>query len=279
LRGYRVAFIHFSPSAALSFLFDETVSGRRFEGLCGLFALLSVIVIFIESGAGTQYHLTFDEWHVFVWLELVTLVFTAEYFLRVFAGPTRQNMFQLLGIYRFSHHPAALCHVAMARNQPDYVFAWRAMRVIRVLRILKLLRFMPSLRVFWSAIVSARHQLILFLLVYCHRDDCFRRADVFDRRAQIWLHNAQCVRLLGYCDRYDRGVRRYHTAYAAGAHCGIGADFDWLFGDCYPDGLITTHMSSAFQNRKQQRKCPNCHQGEHEHSARFCNRCGSELPE
>lgn len=28
-----------------------------------------------------------------------------------------------------------------------------------------------------------------------------------------------------------------------------------------PTGLITTHMSSAFQSRKQQRKCPRCHQG------------------
>jgi hypothetical protein len=99
LRGYCVAFIHVSPSAALSFLFDpETVSGRRFEGLCGLFALLSVVIIFIESGAGTQYHLTFDEWHVFVWLELaITLVFTAEYLLRVIAGPTRPDMFSASG--------------------------------------------------------------------------------------------------------------------------------------------------------------------------------------
>ncbi len=47
-------------------LFDQNRrSGRRFEGLCGLFALLSVLVIFIESGLGTQYHLTLDEWHVF----------------------------------------------------------------------------------------------------------------------------------------------------------------------------------------------------------------------
>lgn len=70
-------------------LFDpETVSGRRFEGLCGLFALISVIIIFIESGAGTQYHMTYEEWHVFVWLELiVTLVFTAEYVLRVISWP------------------------------------------------------------------------------------------------------------------------------------------------------------------------------------------------
>ncbi|MGS9064225.1 ion transporter, partial [Salmonella enterica subsp. enterica serovar Infantis] len=38
----------------------------------------------------------------------------------------------------------------------NYMFAWRAMRAILVLRILKLLRYMPTLRVFWSAIISAR---------------------------------------------------------------------------------------------------------------------------
>ena len=70
-------------------LFDQNRrSGRRFEGLCGLFALLSVLVIFIESGLGTQYHLTLDEWHIFVWLELlVTAVFTLEYLLRIATWP------------------------------------------------------------------------------------------------------------------------------------------------------------------------------------------------
>ncbi|MEX0579021.1 transporter, partial [Enterobacter cloacae subsp. cloacae] len=46
-----------------------------------------------------------------------------------------------------------------------------------------------------------------------------------------------------------------------------------------PTGLITTHMSSAFQSRKQQRKCPGCHRTEHELNARYCNRCGSALPD
>lgn len=80
-------------------LFDpETVSGRRFEGLCGLFALISVIIIFIESGAGTQYHMTYEEWHVFVWLELiVTLVFTAEYVRGSLAGQIRRNTFSASG--------------------------------------------------------------------------------------------------------------------------------------------------------------------------------------
>ncbi len=42
-----------------------------------------------------------------------------------------------------------------------------------------------------------------------------------------------------------------------------------------PTGLITTHMSSAFQKRHWQRKCPQCQQSQHEHSAQYCNRCGS----
>ena len=79
-------------------LFDQNRrSGRRFEGLCGLFALLSVLVIFIESGLGTQYHLTLDEWHIFVWLELlVTAVFTripAAYRYR----PIRSTIFSAFG--------------------------------------------------------------------------------------------------------------------------------------------------------------------------------------
>ena len=42
-------------------LFDlNTRSGRQGEIFCALFALLSVLVIFIESGIGTQYHLTGD---------------------------------------------------------------------------------------------------------------------------------------------------------------------------------------------------------------------------
>ena len=89
IRGYNVVAISALRHRLYHFLFDQrTNSGRRFEALCGLFALLSVIAIFIESGIGTTYHLTYDEWHAFVWLEIAfTLVFTLEYFLRLFCWP------------------------------------------------------------------------------------------------------------------------------------------------------------------------------------------------
>ena len=108
--------------------------------------------------------MTYEEWHVFVWLELiVTLVFTAEYVLRVISWPNpAKYVFSFWGFIDLATILPLYVMWLWPEISLNYVFAWRAMRAIRVLRILKLLRFMPSLRVFWVAIVSARHQLILF---------------------------------------------------------------------------------------------------------------------
>ncbi|EKP28549.1 putative potassium channel protein [Klebsiella michiganensis] len=157
--------IHAARLRLYHLLFDQNRrSGRHFEGFCGLFALLSVLVIFIESGLGTQYHLTVDEWHVFVWLELiVTAVFTCEYILRIISWPNPlKYIFSFWGIIDLATILPLYVMWLWPEISIEYVFAWRAMRAIRALRILKLLRFMPSLNIFWTAIVSARHQLILF---------------------------------------------------------------------------------------------------------------------
>jgi voltage-gated potassium channel len=45
-----------------------------------------------------------------------------------------------------------------------------------------------------------------------------------------------------------------------------------------PTGLITTHMTSALNRRRQQRVCPQCQQGDHDDNARFCHACGHALP-
>ncbi|MNU95815.1 pH-gated potassium channel KcsA [compost metagenome] len=263
-------------------LFDpNTRSGRRFEGLCGLFALLSVLIIFVESGLGTQYHLTFDEWHLFVWLELfVTLVFTLEYFLRLFswANPSKY-VFSFWGIIDLATILPLYVMWLWPEISINYVFAWRAMRAIRVLRVLKLLRFMPSLRVFWKAIYSARHQLILFYsfiaivmvvfgsLMYLIEGPTYGFTTL--NASVYWA--IVTVTTVGYGDITP------HTPLGR-----IVASVLILIGYsviAIPTGLITTHMSAAFQNRQQQRKCPKCNQTSHEHSARYCNHCGSELPE
>ncbi|MBM3071892.1 ion transporter [Enterobacter sp. RHBSTW-00994] len=263
-------------------LFDpKTLSGRRFEALCGLFALLSVAIIFVESGAGLQYHLTFDEWHVFVWLELiVTLVFTLEYLLRVFCWPNpAKYVFSFWGFIDLATILPLYVMWLWPEISLDYVFAWRAMRAVRVLRILKLLRFMPSLRVFWSAILSARHQLILFYsfiaivmivfgaLMYLIEGPKYGFTTL--NASVYWA--IVTVTTVGYGDITP------HTPLGR-----IVASVLILIGYsviAIPTGLITTHMSSAFQKRQLDRQCLKCQQRGHEHSARYCSRCGNELPD
>ncbi|MGG5838768.1 ion transporter [Huaxiibacter chinensis] len=264
------------------FLFDQhTRSGRRVEGLCGLFALLSVLIIFIESGLGTQYHLTVDEWHLFVWLELVvTLVFTLEYLLRVFSWPEpARYVFSFWGFIDLATILPLYVMWLWPEISINYVFAWRAMRVIRVLRVLKLLRFMPSLQVFWAAIKSARHQLILFYsfiaivmivfgaMMYLIEGPKYGFTTL--NASVYWA--IVTVTTVGYGDITP------HTPLGR-----IVASVLILIGYsviAIPTGLITTHMSAAFQSRQSQRKCSHCQQGNHEQDARYCHRCGSELPD
>ena len=153
-------------------LFDlNTRSGRRFEGMCALFALLSVIVIFIESGVGTQYHLTFEEWRVFVWLEIfITLVFTLEYLLRLccWANPAKY-VFSFWGIVDLATILPLYVMWLWPEISLSYVFAWRAMRVLRVFStgVLECVKKCPT---------SA--DVVLFL--YRHSDGGFWCDDVSD---------------------------------------------------------------------------------------------------
>lgn len=263
-------------------LFDQTHrSGRRFEGLCGLFALISVIIIFVESGLGIQYHLTFDEWHLFVWLEVVaTVVFTLEYLLRAFCWPKpAKYVFSFWGFIDLATILPLYVMFLWPEIGQNYVFAWRAMRAIRVLRILKLLRFMPSLRIFWSAILSARHQLIIFysfiaivMVVFGTLMYLIEGPDYGFTTLNASVYWAiVTVTTVGYGDITP------HTPLGR-----IVASVLILIGYsviAIPTGLITTHMSSAFQNRRQMRKCPMCKRAGHDNDAQYCNICGNKLPE
>ena len=263
------------------FLFDQrTRTGRRFEALCGCFALLSVVAIFIESGIGTTYHLTYDEWHAFVWLEIAfTLVFTLEYFLRLFCWPNpARYVFSFWGFIDLATILPFYVIMLWPEIGVEYLFAWRAMRVIRVLRILKLLRLMPALNSLWSAIVNSRHQLILFYafigivmvvagaLMYGIEGP----VNGFTTLSTAVYWAIVTVTTVGYGDITP------HTA--AGR---MVASILILIGYsviAIPTGIITAQMTSEFQNRRQERVCPHCKQRHHELTAHYCNACGTALP-
>lgn len=263
------------------FLFDQrTRTGRRFEALCGLFALLSVIVIFIESGIGTTYHLTFDEWHAFMLLEVgFTLMFTLEYLLRVCCWPQpARYVFSFWGFIDLATILPLYVILLWPEIGVEYLFAWRAMRVIRVLRILKLLRLMPALNSLWSAIVNSRHQLILFYafigivmvvagaLMYGIEGP----VNGFTTLSTSVYWAIVTVTTVGYGDITP------HTAPGRTV-----ASILILIGYsviAIPTGIITAQMTSEFQKRRHECVCPHCKQRDHDLKARYCNGCGTALP-
>jgi voltage-gated potassium channel len=263
-------------------LFDQnTRSGRYVEAFCGFFALFSVAIIFVESGIGTQYHLTFDEWRTFKSLELfITVVFTIEYVLRVLCWPQpAKYVFSFWGIIDLVTMLPLYVLWLWPEVAINYIFAWRALRTIRVLRVLKLLRYMSSLRIFWSAIVSARHQLMVFYFLIA---------------IVMVVFGALMYGIEGPENGFTTLGTAVYWAIVTATTVGYGdiaphtplgrvvASLLILIGYsviAIPTGLITTHMSNEYQNRRNVRTCPKCQHRGHEKGARFCSVCGTELPE
>lgn len=281
IRGYNVVAFSALRHRLYHFLFDQrTNSSRRFEALCGLFALLSVIAIFIESGIGTTYHLTYDEWHAFVWLEIAfTLVFTLEYFLRLFCWPNpARYVFSFWGFIDLATILPFYVIMLWPEIGVEYLFAWRAMRVIRVLRILKLLRLMPALNSLWGAIVNSRHQLILFY-VFISIVMIVAGALMYGIEGPVngfttlstsvyWA--IVTVTTVGYGD-----ITPHTPAGRMVASVLILIGYSVI---AIPTGIISAQLTNELQKRRQERVCPHCKQRDHEPQAHYCNSCGTALP-
>lgn len=262
-------------------LFDQhTRSGRYVEAFCGLLALLSVVVVFIESGIGTQYHLNYSQWRLFVLLETAfTLAFTLEYLLRVFTWPQpARYVFSFWGIIDLATLLPLYIMWLWPEFTSSYFFAWRALRAIRVLRILKLLRFMPALDSIWRAIINARHQLILFyafigivMVVAGALMYGIEGADSgFTTLGTSVYWAVVTVTTVGYGDITP------HTASGrliASALILIGYSVIAI-----PTGILTSQMTADLQNKRHKRRCPGCHATGHEDTAKYCKACGERLP-
>jgi voltage-gated potassium channel len=263
-------------------LFDQhSRSGRRFEALCGFLALLSVITIFFESGIGTTFRLSLNEWHFFLWLEAgFTIIFTLEYCLRVVSWPTpAKYVFGFWGIIDLVTILPLFVILLWPEIGIEYVFAWRALRVIRVLRILKLLRLMPALNGLWAAVVNSRQQLILFysfiaivmIIAGALMYGIEGPVNGFTTLSTSVYWAIVTVTTVGYGDITP------HTP--AGR---IVASILILIGYsviAIPTGIITSQMTSEIQKRRLARICPHCQQHGHEMSAKYCKACGHSLAE
>ncbi len=262
-------------------MFDQrTRSGRRVEAFCGLMALFSVVAVFFESAFTTPNMLEIHQLRTWLWVEVAfTVFFTLEYVLRLALWPRPASyVFSFWGLLDLATLLPLYVYLLWPDITIEYLVVWRAMRAVRALRILKLLRFMPSLQLVWQAVNNARHQLILFYsfiaivmvvagaLMYGVEGG----ANGFDSLGASVYWAVVTVTTVGYGDLTP------HTAPGR-----VIASLLILIGYsviAIPTGILTSQMTENLHRRKEARRCPHCHAGDHKLDARYCHHCGGTLP-
>lgn len=269
-RGFRLLFDH------------NTAVGRRAETVWILVAMVSVLMLFFESGEYTVFSGIPDASNFFLWCEITfTVIFTLEYLLRLICTPTSEryptsffgviDLVTILPLYIVMILPGIT-------STTELVVLLRLLRVLRVLRVLKLLRYMNEAGALWRSLLRARHKLTLFFgfvgILLCVFGGLMYAVeggkDGFTTLAASVYWAVVTLTTVGYGDITP------HTALGR-----ILASILILVGYsiiAVPTGILTAYMSEELQRNRQRRSCSFCQRIGHEESANFCVKCGNALP-
>ncbi|MEJ4044404.1 ion transporter [Erwinia sp. SLM-02] len=265
-----------------AFLFDtRTRSGHLLEMFWILASLLSVALVFVESGLPGAMQTSPSTATVYLLLEYVfTLIFSVEYLLRLTTDPRPlRYAFSFFGIVDLVTVLPLYIYFLWPDMALQFMMAIRLLRVLRLLRLVKVLRYIGSASVMWDSLYSARKKLLLFfgvlMILIClfgglmyvieGPEHGFTSLPVSVYWATVTLTT------VGYGDITP------HTALGR-----ILSTILILLGYsliAIPTGVMSSYMSDAMQRRRHQRMCHRCKDTRHEMSAHFCKSCGSALPE
>lgn len=262
-------------------LFDShTHSGHYAERFWILSSLISVILVFVESGTPGVIVKADAEISLFMLLEyLFTAVFSIEYLLRLITSRHPQRYaFSFFGVVDLITALPLYIYFLWPEIALQYMMALRLLRVLRLLRLIKLLRYIGSASVMWDTLYSARKKLMLFFgvlvillclfggLMYVIEgpEHGFTSLPVSLYWATVTLTT------VGYGDITP--------------HTGLGrivSSILILLGYsliAIPTGVMSSYMTEVMQRRRKLRICPHCKESGHENDAHFCKNCGSDLP-
>lgn len=162
----------------------ETPAGRAFDIALLLLILTSVIVVALESVA--ELRVQFGA--LFFTLEwCFTLLFTVEYFLRVYSSPKPlKYMFSFFGIVDLvSIIPTYLSLFVLGAQ---YFLVVRVLRLLRIARIFKLTRFINEGQVLTKALRASVTKIAVFFRHRAYAYSYNRLADVHYRRGSQWVY-------------------------------------------------------------------------------------------
>lgn len=252
---------------------SNTPAGKLFDVVIITFILISVGVVMLDtvpalhSSFGSVFY--FTEW-------FFTLVFTVEYFLRLFsARRASRYAVSFYGIVDLLSVIPTYLNLILAGSA--YLLIIRILRILRIFRVLKLMVYTREADVLIRSLLASRRKILIFLcsvatlviifgsLMYVIEGE--ENGFTSIPRSVYWA--VVTLTTVGYGDIAPK------TSLGRFVACLV-----MLLGYsiiAVPTGIVTVAMSRAGSRAEKQVACGRCGSQDHDADALYCKRCGSAI--
>lgn len=255
---------------------NDTAQGRKFDTAIMWMIVLSVLAVIAETV--TEFHSSY--WWIFQVLEWIfTLIFTAEYVLRLYSAekPLKYatSFFGIVDLLAILPTYLGIFFVGIGN-----LVMIRVLRLLRVFRIFKMGHFVKEGEVILSALRASKIKIYVFVsfvilismilgsMLYIVEGDINPKLDNIPKGIYWAIVTLTTV---GYGDVTPiTPFGQFLATLIMIMGYGVIA---------VPTGIVTAEISGRVMNLKEVKfaECKSCGQGEHHTGAVFCHKCGEVL--
>ncbi len=252
----------------------ETPAGKWFDLTLIVFILASVVIVMLDSIP--RYHQAYGV--QFLQIEwLFTLLFTIEYFVRIWCAPNRKAY--VLSVYGVVDLLAILpTYIALLIPGAAPLLIIRLLRILRIFRVLRLLAYLSEANILAGALRRSWRKVFVFFSLMIVITIIFGCLIYVIEGPENGFTNIPLsiywaivtITTVGYGDLVPQ--------------TGIGkliSSMGMLIGYAIiavPTGIITAELASEMSSRpRTTRNCPQCARAGHDEEAIYCKHCGANL--